>query len=105
MAKQSKEEYKTARRKSYETQRRALDPKLDRQLKDIEDQHRRRGIKFTKEYSETPTASVGLPGGGYVQWDIHERRRKKAKSEKFAESEKKKRINKALAKSRARSKK
>ena len=101
----NKGEYGVARRDSYISKRRAVDPKLDRQLKDIEDQHLRRGIKSTKEYSETPTASVGLPGGGYVQWDIHERQRKKDKSEKFAESEKKKRINKALAKSRARRKK
>jgi hypothetical protein len=101
----NKEEYEIARRDSYISKRRAVDPKLDRQLKDIEGQSGRRGIKSTKEYSETPTASVGLPGGGYVQWDIHERQRKKDKSKKFAESEKKKRINKALAKSRARSKK
>ena len=101
----NKGEYGTSRRNQYQTTRRAVDPILDRQLKDIEGQSGRRGIKSTKEYSETPTASVGLPGGGYVQWDIHERQRKKDKSKKFAESEKKKRTAKAYAKSHARRKK
>ena len=51
---QNRKEYQVARRKSYETKRRAVedaDPKLQRQLKEIEDQLKRRNRKaFTEKW-------------------------------------------------------
>ncbi len=88
MAKQSKEEYKVARRKSYVSNRRALDPKLDRQLKDIEDQHKRRVIKNRKKW---------------INWTLP--KLQDAESDAFIEAERKRRTAKALAKSNARRKK
>ena len=96
MAKQSKEEYKIARRNSHIAQRRALDPKLDRQLKDIEGQSGRRKRIREHELDRTKHLTYSM---GYLPYT------KKGERQGFAESEKKKRINKALAKSHARRKK
>jgi len=82
---QDKKKYQVARRKEYIANRRAVDPKLDRQLKDIMAQWNRRAIKAIAE-QDSPHII-----GKYAGRIHHE--------------EKERRINKALAKSHARRKK
>jgi hypothetical protein len=100
MAKQSKEEYRIARRKSWETKRKAVedaDPKLQRQLKDIEDQFSRRRKKGYTEWRQAKDAGVNIvsfsPDSLNVQKVLG------------ARSEKNRRTARAKAKSYARSKK
>ena len=100
MAKQTKKEYQVARRKSWETKRKAVedaDPKLQRQLKDIEDQFLRRRKKGYTEWRQGMDKGVDIasfnPDSLNVQKILG------------AESEKKRRTARAKAKSRARSKK
>jgi hypothetical protein len=100
----NKEEYGVARRNQYLTQRRAVDPKLDRQLKEIEGQSgrrkslRRHELARTEHLSTSNISSSGRPRkyGGHMPYT------KEIERKGFAESEKKKRTAKAYAKSHAR---
>tara|TARA_R110002110_G_scaffold365510_1_gene575508 strand:- start:2550 stop:2849 length:300 start_codon:yes stop_codon:yes gene_type:complete len=91
-----KEEYRAARRNQYQTTRRAVDSKLDRQLKEIEGQSGRR--KKIREHELDRTKYLSTYGG-------HMPYTKESERQGFAESEKKKRTAKAYAKSHARGKK
>jgi hypothetical protein len=102
MAKQTKKEYQVARRKSYETKRRAVedaDPKLQRQLKDIEDQFLRRRKKGYTEWRQGMDEGVNIASFSQDSYSLNVRKMVEA------ESEKKRRTARAKAKSRARSKK
>jgi hypothetical protein len=87
MAKQSKEEYKVARRKSYESNRRALDPKLDRQLKEIADQNKRRIDKWYAEVKQGEKTGVDKS----ILW----KEPVSAQKFRFAKSERKRRTARA----------
>ena len=101
MAKQSKEEYKVARRKSYETKPKAVedaDPKIQRQLRQIEAQQKQRSTKaFTEKrqgYAETGEYMTSFsPDSMDVRKVL------------FAIDEKERRTKRAIAKSNARRKK
>ena len=103
----NKGEYGVARRNQYQTTRRAVDPKLDRQLKEIEGQSGRRQslreheLARTEHLSTSKILSSGRPRnyGGHMPYS------KAIERKGFAESEKKKRTAKAYAKSHARRKK
>ena len=87
---QDKGKYKVARRKSYETQRRAVDPKLYRQLKDIADQYKRRINKWYTEVKQGEKTGVDKS----ILW-------KEPVSDqkfRFAESERKRRTARARSK-------
>ena len=91
-----KEEYGTARRNQYQTTRRAVDSKLDRQLKEIEGQSGRR--KKIREH-ELDRTKYYTTIGDYMPYT------KESERQGFAESEKKRRTARAIAKSHARGKK
>jgi hypothetical protein len=95
---QNRKEYQVARRKSWETQRRVVDPKLVRQLKDIEGQSKRREIKTGAELDDF-TANDSYYGSMVKRWDAHT---KAKEASAFAESEKKRRTKRAYAESQVR---
>ena len=101
----NKEEYGVARRNQYQTTRKAIedaDPKLQRQLREIEAQDKRRGRKMYTEYRQGKDAGVDLTSNEKGRWDSSSLNVKKTL---FAKSEKERRTKRAIARSHARRKK
>ena len=106
---QNRKEYQVARRKSWETKRIAVDPKLRRQLRDIGDQNIRRAIRRSDDYRNSPRKII-KGGGTYHQtvgdWVAGKSGSgRRIKAIEFATAEKARRTKRAYDKSYARSKK
>tara|TARA_S200002703_G_C3616200_1_gene189198 strand:+ start:17 stop:334 length:318 start_codon:yes stop_codon:yes gene_type:complete len=105
MAKQTKEEYRAARRKQYQTKRRAIedaDPKLQRQLRQIEAQDKRRSKKAFTEAQQGQDAGVNLTHDEKGRWDSSSLNVRKVL---FARDEEERRTKRAKAKFHARRRK
>lgn len=82
---QNRKEYQVVRRKEYIANRRAVDPKLDRQLKDIMAQYNRRR---DKAIAEQDSPHIIGKYAGRIHFEEKERRTKKALAKSFARSKK-----------------